>query len=179
DVPQVLGDFFSLGAIDRPWYHVERGVAGRMLGYFDVEHFVPDEYRSGYRNPAFDQATERDLAWMARIIANITPAHIHAAVRASRLQKPVFEEELERVLVGRREKLLKRWLTRLSPLTWPSVVPGGEAGQALCLRDVAIEAGIAGPWDERRYWARMYGADGRGALEGLAATRLTRRGDSY
>lgn len=147
DLGHLLEDFFSLGAVPRPWRRHEFGEAGAILGHFDVESFAPDQYAPGYPNPAFLQASERDNAWMARIIAGFGDAQVDAIVDAGAFQNEVVDAELRRILKGRRDRILRRWLTRLSPLGRP-VVHGDVAAQELCLQDRAVVAGIA---DERPY----------------------------
>ncbi len=174
DVPQVLADFVSFGAIRRPWQTNRIGRAGPALGYFDVEGFDPDAWKPGYRNPAFDRATERDHAWMARIVANITPTHVRAAIHEARIIDPVVREELERILLGRRERLLRRWLSKVSPLTWPRLEEGPR-GIRVCLRDLGVATGIVEKWEERPYWTRAYRHAGGKRIEPLEAGPLARR----
>lgn len=147
DPEHILLDFVSLGLIDRPWYHAELGRAGRTLGYFSERDFDPEAWRPGYPNPAFDAADEGDKAWMARIIARISPAHVRALVARGRWTLPWAEEELVRVLLERRRILLERYLSRRSPLTAPRL-----EGARLCLEDVAVIGGI------RSTTARVYSA---------------------
>ncbi|HJL16353.1 MAG TPA: hypothetical protein RMH99_11895 [Sandaracinaceae bacterium LLY-WYZ-13_1] len=149
DVGHILTDFFTLGMLDRPWHHAEHGLAGETLGYFDVQRFVPDRWRPGYANNAYDRMTERDAAWMTRIIARFRDPLVRAVVERARFTDPQVTRELERILVGRRDRILERWLTRLSPLTWPEIRRVGGR-RAVCLQDLAVWTGIR----ERRF--RVY-----------------------
>src|SRR5688572_30316423 len=107
----------NLGFLDRPWHHAQFGRGGRVLGYYDLERYVPDQWRPGYPNAAYERMTEHDAAWMARIVAPLRDAHLHAIVARARFSDPTATDELFRILKGRRDRLLERWLTRLSPLT--------------------------------------------------------------
>jgi hypothetical protein len=49
-----------------------------------------------------------------------------------------MESELEKALLGRREKLLKRFLSRLSPLARPRLLPD----RRLCVADARVEGGL-------------------------------------
>lgn len=159
----VLIDYFTAGLIPRPWDDARYGPAGRTLGYFDAHRFEPDEWAPGYPNPAFDAHTEHDAAWMARIVARITPEHVRAAVSVGRFSDPVVRRELERVLIERRTKILERYLTVVSPLAWPEV-----DGARLCLDDLAVQGGIRDP-DARQYRAWTVATDPPSAREALAA----------
>ncbi len=148
DFQHMIEDFLTLGIADRGWYGVERGPAGDVLGYYDVERFDPNDWRNGYPNPAFERASERDKAWMARILARFSPEHLRAVVGTAQFSRQTTSDELVRILRGRQGRLLERYLTRLSPLSFPRA-----RGRELCLRDVALEAGFR---TERRYEAVAY-----------------------
>src|SRR5690606_32840200 len=128
DAQHVTEDALTLGLLDRPWYHREQpddlGPAREPLGYFDDQGFAPDQWRPDYWNGAFERHTDRDAAWMARIIARCTRAHLQALVRLGRYADPTTERELVRILAGRRRAILERYLTRLSPLTDPRLDRG-------------------------------------------------------
>lgn len=153
---QALGeDFFTLGLADRPWEHAQLGPAGATLGYFDLDRFEPEHWRPGYPNPAYERMTERDAAWMARILARFGDAQIEALVARGRFAEPIVSSELTRILVGRRDRILERWLTRLSPLTRPRTV---RARRAICLEDRAVTTGFRDR-ETRRYEARAWALD--------------------
>jgi hypothetical protein len=119
-----------------------------IFGYDEVDRFDPDGWRNGYGNPAYQRRTERDDAWMARIIARFGLPQLRAVVSAGRFSRQEYSNFLVRVLAGRRERILERFLTRLSPLSWPEV-----EGARLCLEDLAVTSGIRSP-ATRRYRAR-------------------------
>jgi hypothetical protein len=147
---EVLSDFATLGLIQRPWDKAKLGPTGPFLGYYDVELFEADAWMPNYPNPAFGRMTERDAAWMARIIAQMDERDLHAAVSTARLDQRISDEWV-RVLMGRRQKILSRYLTRVSPLAQPELVVSGR-GTWLCTRDLAFETGIV---KRRRYRARI------------------------
>lgn len=154
DFPYVLEDFFTLGTIERPWDDLTFGPTGKVFGYYDVDHFDPDRFRSGYPNPAFVRKSERDAAWMARILARMSDDHVRAMVERAEML-PKYRDRLLQVLRGRRQKVLRRYLTRLSPLTWPTLRSGkGE----LCLEDLGLSSGIASA-GTRGYDARAWLGD--------------------
>ncbi len=162
DLGHIAEDFLSLGIIDRSYFGATRGPAGDVLGYYDAARFDPEGWRNGYPNPAFDRATERDRAWMARIIARFSDEHLRAAIASGRFSSPTTRSELFRILLERRARLLERYLIRLSPLAHPEVV-----GDQLCLSDLALESGLRFA-AERRYAAavwRDWPSEGRAPIE--------------
>lgn len=119
-------DFLTLGIRQRPWDVIRRDP---VFGSFDVEHFVPDEWKPQYPNAAFGRMTERDAAWMARILARFTPEAIHAIVAQADLPDA---GRLESILASRLEATLKRYLSRVSPITDVRL-----DGNRLCAVDLA------------------------------------------
>lgn len=138
DVQHILEDWLGLGLFDRPWDHVRVAPEGWIFGYFGAEHFEPEQWRPGYPNPAFAHMTEEDGAWMARILARMSDAHVRAVVAEACYTHPPWNAYLERVLIARRDAILRRYLTRLSPLADFAV----EGGARLCAGDRALEAGV-------------------------------------
>lgn len=156
DFHDVFLDLLTFGLLDRPWHpdNARRSPAYPTFGYFGVERFEPDAWTPGYPNPAFGRMTERDAAWMARILAHYSDAHVRAAVRECRLTDPFEARVLERTLIGRRDAILARWLTELSPLTQPAVRER-DGREVLCLRDLGVYAGLVTP-QQRAYRTRAW-----------------------
>lgn len=135
DLPKLAADWWTLGLVHRPYRTQRFGPSGRVFGYYDVAHFDPAAWETGYPNPAFGRMTVRDGAWMARIIAHLSNEHLRAAVAAADMRDPFLDQELLKLLTGRRDKILDRYLTTLSPLAHPSI-RGRGAGSLLCLVDL-------------------------------------------
>jgi hypothetical protein len=155
DVEDVTTDLATFGLVPRPWEGKRFGPSGAVFGYYDIEHYDPDTWQPGYDNPAMLRRTERDAAWMARIIARIGNTHLTPIVDEARFGDAFLEREALRLLRGRQRKLLARFLSRLSPLTRPSVRLWGERGASLCLEDSAVIGGVADA-RSRRYAARSW-----------------------
>lgn len=167
DFHDVASDFVSFGVRERPWDRVRFGASGAVFGYYDVTNFDPETWQPGYPNSAFARMSRRDAAWMARIIARFGDAHVRAMVEQAEMG-PALTDELTRILVGRRDEVLRHALTRVSPLTHPflrqrSASPAttnAQPGPELCLDDLAVQAGLV-LTRERRYAALAF--DARGA----------------
>ncbi len=156
DPEYVALDFLTLGVPRRPWDRARLGPAGEVLGYFDVELFDPEAWRPGYPNPAFSRMTERDAAWMARIIARFDDQAVDALVDAAQVKTKIVDRELRRILRGRRDKIVRRFLARLSPLTAPEV--RADPWPRVCVEDLLVTAKLARP-EERRYVVRAWVGD--------------------
>lgn len=144
-------DFLSLGAITHPWDH-PLGVHGyELFRSFDVATFVPDEWRMQYANPTFSNMTERDGAWMARILARFTPDKVRAIAAMAEFTDPKNTAHLAEVLEGRLLRILERYLTRLSPIGELRV----DGKDHLCGVDSAASRGLreAGRFHYRVRWS--------------------------
>ncbi len=153
DFSYLFEDFFTFGLIERRWDTARFGETKRVFGYFDVETFDVDGYKPGYPNPAFIRKSERDSAWMARILARFSDKHVRAMVDSAEMGDRL-STILTKILIGRRDKILRRYLNKLSPLAWPKVEARGNAG-VLCLEDMALVGGVTTAAN-RRYTAKAW-----------------------
>ena len=80
------------------------------VGFVESQQFDPGSWRPDYPNPAFDDRTERDVRWGARIVAGFSDETIRAAVAAAHYSDPRAAEYIVHTLIGRRDKLVSRWL---------------------------------------------------------------------
>jgi hypothetical protein len=155
DWGDVTSDFVTLGIRQRPWEQVQHTPGRELFGYFEYEHFVPEDWKMEYPNAAFSRMTERDAAWMARILAHFTPEMVTALAELGQFSDPGNTAFLARVLEARLVRILRRYLTRLSPLAHVRV-----DGARLCTVDLARSRQLQ-PDAAYHYSARL---DGRGEL---------------
>jgi hypothetical protein len=130
----------TLGAIARPWERARRGPYGDTFGYFGVADFDPERWVGGYPNPAFLRMSERDGAWMARIIARLAANDVALIVAQGKFSRPEHERWLTEVMLARQRRILRRYLGVLSPLAEPRA-----AGAQICVRDLAQASGAFEP----------------------------------
>ncbi len=95
----------------------------RSVGLVESEVFDPSSWRPDYPNPAFDDRTDRDVRWGARILAGMSDEHIRAAVSAAHYSDPRAASYVSRVLMERRDKLVTRWLGAVPPREHVTTVP--------------------------------------------------------
>ncbi|MGD0678791.1 MAG: hypothetical protein ABSC94_25585 [Polyangiaceae bacterium] len=134
-------DLVTLGIPVRPWDRVRRAPGMEIFGYFNVEDFEADQWKNEYPNAAFSRMTERDGAWMARILARFTPELVETLGGMGRFSDPRTTAYLTTVLEGRLDKILRRYLARLSPLADVHV----DSDARLCAVDLAGRRRIAEP----------------------------------
>ncbi len=157
DFSYMTEDFLLLGTQSRPWERARR--LGGVFNYFSARGFDPEAWRAEYPNPAFSRMSEADGAWMARILAHFSDELVAAAVSVGAYDAP-STRYLTQTLIARRDAILRRYLTRLSPVTHLRV-----EGNALCGVDLARRGGIV-PDEGQSYRAVVYRGD---ALDGPVA----------
>ena len=116
DFADIFRSLFTLGIEERPWDRAQTVPGREKFGYFRANDFVPDTWKPLYPNPAYLRMTERDAAWMARIIARFSPDDIRRMVALGQWSDPGDGEYLTGILVERQRRILVRFLGRLSPL---------------------------------------------------------------
>jgi hypothetical protein len=85
------------------------------VGYVESKAFDAEHWRPDYPNPAFDERTVSDIRWGARIVAGFTDDHIRAAVSTAHFSDPRATEYVTRVLIERRDKIVRQWLSDGQP----------------------------------------------------------------
>jgi hypothetical protein len=133
DWADVGADFATFGIPTRSWERVHEEPGFEPFGYFSAKEFDPEGWKNEYPNPAFSRATERDNAWMARILARFDRDDIEALVGLGQFSKPEHAEYLADVLEQRLELILERYLLRLSPISDLVLYEGNH----LCAVDLA------------------------------------------
>ncbi|MGM0577920.1 MAG: hypothetical protein ACQEXJ_19495 [Myxococcota bacterium] len=148
----------SFGLWQRPWEEsIRPDIEG--VGRFDVEHLDPSHFRTSLPWTPFWRADRFDAFWAAKILMDLTPAHIAAAVDQGRYSDPRAREYLVRTLVGRQRKLGRYWFRRVNPLGRLQV-ERVEAGWRLCGTDLLLAHGLAQAGHDTRYDLTAWDRDG-------------------
>ena len=109
----VFARMATLGLWDRQWirtkYEEHPGI-----GNFESTDFEPEQWKPEYPNPAFNNMTDQDGYWAAKIVMAFSEKDIRAIVSTGQLSDPESEEYLVQILIERQRKIGRVWLTRLS-----------------------------------------------------------------
>jgi hypothetical protein len=132
DFGDLFTDLITFGLIEHAWDRVRLTPGREKFGYYSARDFDPEGWKPSYPNPAFVKMTERDGAWMARIIARFSEDDLRALIAIGHFSDPGDSEYLFEVLLARQKLLLARYLTRLSPVADVHV-----DGAAICALDLA------------------------------------------
>jgi hypothetical protein len=109
DYNTMVRSAFTLGLVPAKW-EASEDPGLLSIGFIDSKTFDPRGWRPDYPNPAFDERTDRDIRWGARIVAAMSDSLIRAAVEQGKYSDPRATEYLTRVLIERRDKIAQAWL---------------------------------------------------------------------
>ena len=150
DGDEIASQLVTLG-IDRRPYEGEPMVITPATGYFESEAFDADDWKPNFPNPAYQNATDRDLYWGAKIVMSFTDGIIDQLVHEAHYSQPEDRERMARILRERRDKVGREWFARVNPLDRFRIMDGGPlAGGAnpagvnerLEFDDLAIAGGL-------------------------------------
>ena len=106
---------FSLGLWVRPWIRVEYPNYP-SIGNFEAEFFQPEKWKPEYPNPAFDNMTDEDAFWAAKIVMCFSDDQLRAIVKTGQLSDARAEAYLTETIIKRRDKVGRYWLNQVNPL---------------------------------------------------------------
>jgi hypothetical protein len=129
----------TLGLYLRPWLLIDYPDAPAAVGRLEAQGFDPETWKPEYPNPAFDNMRPDDAFWAARIVARFGEPQVRAIVEKAQYTDPKATDYLTRTIMARREKVLRTWLNKVSPVVDPAL----NADGVLSFRNAAIDAGVA------------------------------------
>lgn len=132
--------FATLGLWTRPWLRQPSPSSRPAVGRFTAEGFDPVQWVAEYPKAAYDNMRADDAFWAARIVAAFGEPEIRALVGRGQFSDPAVVDELTRVLLDRRRRILETWLTAVTPIASATLGADGELG----FDNVAVRHGIGG-----------------------------------
>ncbi|MDH3890761.1 MAG: hypothetical protein OEV49_06720 [candidate division Zixibacteria bacterium] len=130
----------TLGLKTWPWEYA-KPYQYPSIGYFESKLFEPDKFDPIYPNPAFENMTDRDAYWGAKIVMAFTDEDLKALVSTGQYSDPEAEAYLLRTLLERRDKIGRHWFNKINPLDYFEV---GYFRRDLQFRfeDLAVKYGL-------------------------------------
>jgi hypothetical protein len=152
DLIRALARFASLGVYREGWEGAPPAIEHPALGYLKATEFDPDEWKTAWDNPAFFAMTDADAYWAAKIVSSFTGEHIRAAVLEGQLPEPWMVDQLTQAMVVRRDKIVGRYFSSVTPIEEPEVARAGANAFTLSFRDLGVDRGIWLPRSTRYEW---------------------------
>jgi len=144
DTEESLKSLFSFGIYQPPWSERERRPAHVAVGNYSAEEFDPEEWKSNFPLVAFDNLTERDAHWAAKIVASFSDEQIAAAVETGEITDAAARQYLTNVIARRRDRIAKRWHSQVAALGgFRAERRGGE--YALMFEDLRVKHSTGEP----------------------------------
>ena len=114
------------------------------VGNIESRVFEPARWKTEYPHPAFDAMDAEDGFWAARIAARFSDDMIRAIVAAAKLSNAEAADQLSRVIIERRDKVVKHWIAAVNPLDQFDVRSGNH-GPILVFDNAAVRHGVKAP----------------------------------
>ncbi len=127
------------------------------VGAIDSVSFDPPKWKPNYPNPAFENMRPDDAFWGARLVSRFSDEIIRAIVTAARYDDPKATDYLTQVLIERRDKIKRVWLSGVNPIVNPALTADGT----LTFENAAVTAGVATGGNFTVSWARFDNESGR------------------
>jgi hypothetical protein len=122
DGGEALKALLSLGLYQQPWLGRERKLLYPSVGYYTAEHFDPPRWKQNFPLVAFENMTDRDGYWAAKIVASFTDEQIAAAVETGELSDRAAARYLTEQLIKRRDRIKRYYFSRLPAVDRYAVV---------------------------------------------------------
>jgi len=116
DYPHIAGRALSLGLYRAPWERLDTALADSAVGWFSGRGFDPGGWMPLRPNPAFEERTNRDGYWGAKLVASFTDEQLRAAVAAGEYSRPAASDAIVRALIERRDATVRYWFARVTPI---------------------------------------------------------------
>ncbi len=116
DFAEARKSLLTFGLYQPHWRRTENRVQFTSVGNFASDKFKPHQWKSNFPLAAFQNMTDRDAYWAAKIVASFTDEQIRAAVETGELSDPKAAEYLTQQLIKRRDAIVREYFTRNAAL---------------------------------------------------------------
>jgi len=143
---------FTAGFYLRPWMLIDYPDVPASVGRLEADAFDPERWKPEYPNPAFANMRGDDAFWAARLVSRFTEPMVRGIVEKARYRNAHATDYVTAVIMKRRDKVLKTWLTQVNPVVDVALSATGQ----LTFGNAATEAGVAtAPSTYLIRWARF------------------------
>ena len=115
DLRDMLVSTLTLGLKTWSW-ESGGGIEHRSIGYFESEIFEPNKFNPIVPNPAFEEMTNADAFWAAKIVMSFDEEDLKALIRAGKYSDSQAEKYLLKTLLERQQKIGRHWFKKVNPL---------------------------------------------------------------
>jgi hypothetical protein len=112
DGSEGMKSLFTLGAYQQPWLKRKREVNYPGVGIYSAAYFNPPRWKQNFPLVAFENMTDRDGYWAAKIVGSFTDEQIRAAVETGQITDPDAAQYLADQIITRRDKITRYYYSR-------------------------------------------------------------------
>jgi len=116
DGGEAMKVLLSLGIYQQPWLNRDRELRYPSVGFYSATYFDPPKWKQNFPLVAFENMTDRDGYWAAKIVGSFTDEQIRAAVETGELSDPDAARYLAGQIILRRDKIVRYYLSRRAAL---------------------------------------------------------------
>ena len=168
DMPPQRRRFFTLGFGLSKWQTVDYSDYP-AIGRFEGDGFDPETWKPRAPTAAYVEMRDDDAFWAARRVMAFSDDLIYAVVKTGEYGDPNAAQHLANVLIKRRDKIGRAYLTKINPVVDLALNPSG----VLTFGNAAVQHGFASA--PREYSAAWYAFDNAtGESRPLAETTAPR-----
>ncbi len=168
DFGEARKSLLTFGLYQPHWRSTENRVQFTSVGNFASDKFKPHQWKSNFPLEAFQNMTDRDAYWAAKIVASFTDEQIRAAVETGELSDPKAAAYLTQQLIKRRDAIVREYVTRNAALDEVQLQQASN-GWVIHFTDLKMQWGRK--TDETTYEYQLSAADNSKRV--LASGKLT------
>jgi len=132
----------TLGLYVPEWEKVPDRVKYPSIGRYHSEYYHPMKWKVIFPNPAFDNMTELDGYWGAKLVMSFTNEEIEAMVATGEYPDPEAAEYLIKTIIERRDITGRYWFNRVTTLDRFEIIADDNNLHALTFDDLAVETNL-------------------------------------
>ena len=130
--------FFSFGLAFSPWQTADYENYP-TVGRFEGDSFDPETWKPRVPTAAYREMRDDDAFWAARRVMAFSDDLIRSIVKTGEFSDPAAEKYLGDVLIKRRDKIGRAYLTKINPIVEPAL----DASGVLTFGNAAVQYGLA------------------------------------
>ena len=140
--PLVIGgNLVTLGLNVKSWEKLDP-IQYSSIGRFDSFDFNPGATKPNYPNPAFENCTNRDGYWGAKLVMSLTDDQLEVIVKQGQYSDPVAEDYMLKILIERRDIAGRYWYSRINPLDKFIISEDQYGDPVLNFTDLGVEGDL-------------------------------------
>ena len=129
---------FTFGLGFSPWQTADYANYP-AVGRFEGDSFNPETWKPRAPMAAYYELRDDDAFWAARRVMAFSDELVRGVVKVGQFSDPKAEQHLADVLIKRRDKIGRAYLTRINPVVDPSLDAAGK----LTFGNAAVQYGFA------------------------------------